>query len=59
MIGLRLGGDPAALPGFCSGVSTPSLISVGYFPVVASWFSISAMCAATVLPPYLSCSGLM
>ena len=58
MIGLGLAVGPAALPGFCSGVSTP-LISVGYFPGIVIWFSISAICAVTVIPPYLSCSALM
>ncbi len=57
MIGLRLPGGTFFFPGFGRGISTPSLTSLGYFPVLDVLFKRIYITLLIILGPYLSCSA--
>ena len=59
IIGLKFSGGPFGLPGFCSGVRMPSVISSGCSPVFAVVLYMSAIILYTFVGAYFISSAFI
>ena len=57
MTGLRFSAGPLGFPGFCRGISYPSLISFGYSPVSAIELSSNTISSLIALGAYFKFSA--
>ncbi len=57
MVGLRFPGGSFVFTGFGRRISTPSLTSLGYFPVLDVLFKSKAILPLIIFGPYLNCSA--
>ena len=59
IIGRQFSGGPRVFPGFCNGMSMPSLISFGQVPLFKVLFIILAISPCSTGSPYFKSSALM